>query len=72
MALKKKEAAKEFAEQWGPDHDQAHAKVKQLLTQSPVLQFPDFAPLKQAQEHSSPKQKGEYLMIIAYYSHCFK
>ena len=39
IALTKKEIAK----RWGPEHDQAYVKVKELLTQSPVLQLPDFS-----------------------------
>ena len=43
VALTKKEAAKEVAKGWRPEHDQAYATGKQLLTQAPVLQFPDFS-----------------------------
>ena len=42
VALTKKEAVKKVDKRWGPEHDQACAKVKQLLTKVPVLQFPDF------------------------------
>ena len=42
IALAKKEAGKEVAKRWSPEHDQAYAKVKPLLIQAPVLQFPDF------------------------------
>ena len=37
VALTKKEAVKEVAKRWNSEHDQAYAKVKQLLTQAPVL-----------------------------------
>ena len=43
VALTKKEAAKEVAKRWRPEHDQAYATVKKLLTQAPILQFPDFS-----------------------------
>ena len=43
VTLTKKEAIKEVGQRWGPEHDIAYAKVKQLIVQAPVLQFPDFA-----------------------------
>ena len=67
VALTEKEAAEEVAKRWRPDHDQAYATVKQLLTQTPVRQFSDFSkdfarytltPQKQAQVQSSPSGKA--------------
>ena len=42
VALTKKEAAKEVAKRWRPEHDPAYATMKPLLTQAPVLHLPDF------------------------------
>ena len=36
VGLTKKEAAKEVAKRWRPEHDQVYATVKQSLTQAPV------------------------------------
>ena len=60
VALTKKEATKEVSKRWGPKYDQAFAQVTQLLTEAPVLHFPDFPkilsfmsmPVMQEQEHS--------------------
>ena len=43
VALTKKEAVEQVSKRWGPGHDQAFARVKQLLTEAPVLHFPDFS-----------------------------
>ena len=43
VELTKKENTKSVAKLWGPEHDEAFAKVKKLLTEAPVLQFPDFS-----------------------------
>ncbi|CAB1111964.1 unnamed protein product [Ectocarpus sp. CCAP 1310/34] len=41
--LTKKDAVKSVAKRWGPKHDdEAFAEVKRLLTNAPVLHFPDF------------------------------
>ena len=79
VALTKKEAVKEVAKRWNSEHDQAYAKVKQLLTQAPVLQFPDFS--KDFVIHVDASEagagaflgqhKGDDLVIIAYFSHRF-
>ena len=42
IALAKKEAGKEVAKRWSPEHDQAYAKVKQVLIKAPVLRSPGF------------------------------
>ena len=39
--LTKKESLKSVAKLWGPEHDAAFAKAKKLLTEAPVLRFPD-------------------------------
>ena len=78
VALTKKEAVK-VAKRWNSEHDQAYAKVNQLLTQAPVLQFPDFS--KDFVIHVDASEagagaflgqhKGDDLVIIAYFSHRF-
>ena len=42
VALTRKEAVNEVAKRWSPEHDQAYAKVKQLLTQAPRATVPRF------------------------------
>ena len=79
VALTKKEAVKEVAKRWGLEHDQAYAKVKQLLSQAPLLQFPDssrgFVIHVDASEAGAEailaQHKGEDLVIIAHLSHRF-
>ena len=79
VALTKKEAAKEVAKRWSPEHDQACATVKQLLTQAPVLQFPDFSDDFVIHVDASEvgagafvaQQRGDDLAIIAYFSQRF-
>ena len=79
VALTKKEAAKEVAKRWRPEYDQAYATAKQFLTQAPVLQFPDFskdfAIHVDASESGAgaflAQQKGDDLVIIAYFSQSF-
>ncbi|CAB1106819.1 unnamed protein product [Ectocarpus sp. CCAP 1310/34] len=42
--LTKKDAVKKsVAKRWGPKHDETFAEVKRLLTNPPVLHFPDFS-----------------------------
>ena len=41
--LTKKEATKEVSKRWGPEHDLAFARVKHLITEAPVLHFPDLS-----------------------------
>ena len=81
VALTRKEAVNEVAKRWSPEHDQAYAKVKQLLTQAPVLQFSDFSINRDFVIHVDASKagagaflaqyKGEDLVIIAYFSHRF-
>lgn len=79
VALTKKEAVKEIAKRWNSEHDQAYAKVKQLLTEAPVLQFPDFSKDFVIHVDASEagagaflgQQKGDDLVIIAFFSHRF-
>ena len=62
VALTKKEAAEEVAKRWRPEHDQAYATMKQLLTQAPVLLLKTLrytlTPQKQAQVQFSPSRKA--------------
>ena len=59
----------------GPEHHQAYAKMKQLLTQAPVLQFPDFSRAFVVNVDASEagagtflaQHKGEDLAILAYF-----
>ena len=79
VALTKPEAAKTVAKRWRPEHDQAYATVKQLPTQAPVLQFPDFSKdfaihvdaLEAGAGAFLAQQKGDDLVIIAYFSQRF-
>ena len=79
VALTKEEVAKEVAKRWRPEHDQAYATVKQLLTQAPVFQFldicKDFAIHVDASETATgaflAQQKCDDLVIIAYFSQRF-
>ena len=77
--LTKKEAVKSVAKRWGPEHDKAFAEVKQLLTNAPVLHFPDFS--KEFVVHVDASEtgagaflaqkNGDDLNIIAYFSQHF-
>ena len=79
VALTNKEAAKEVAKRWRSEHGQAYATVKQLLTQAPVLQFPDilktYATYVDASEAGAgaflAQQKADDLVISAYFSQRF-
>ena len=79
VALTKKEAINEISKRWRPEHDQAFARVKQLLTEAPVLHFPDFSkPFVIHVDASNAgagaflaQQNGDDLNIIAYYSQRF-
>ena len=74
--LTKKESVKYVAKRWGPEHDKAFAEVKQLLTNAPVLHFPDFS--KEFVVHVDASEtgagaflaqkNGDDLNIIAYFS----
>ena len=80
VALTKKEAGKEVAKRRRPEHDQAYATVKQLLTQAPVLQYFDvskgFTVQVEASEAGADapiaQQNGDDLEKIAYFSHRFR
>ncbi|CAB1112072.1 unnamed protein product [Ectocarpus sp. CCAP 1310/34] len=77
--LTKKESLKSIAKLWGPEHDAAFAKVKKLLTEAPVLHFPDFS--KEFVIHVDASEtgagaflaqrNGDDLNIIAYFSQRF-
>ena len=77
--LTKKEAVKEVAKRWGREHDQAYAKVKQLLTQASVPQFldisRDFVIHVDASEAGAgaflAQNNGDDSVIMAYFSHRF-
>ena len=79
VALTKKEAGKEVTRRWRPEHDEAYASVKQLLTQAPVLQFPDFSKDFAIHVDASEagagaflaQQKGDDFVITAYFSQRF-
>ena len=78
VALTKKETAKEAAKRWRPEHDQAYATVKHLLTQAPVLQFPDFSQDFAIHVDASEAGAGAFLaqqkggdLVIANYSQRF-
>ena len=60
-ALPKKEAIKVVARRWGPEHDLAYAKVKQLLAQAPVLQFLVFSNDFAIHVDASEAGAGEFL-----------
>ena len=74
--LTKKDAIKEIARRWNPEHDRAFARVKLLLTESPVLRVPDFFKkfiiYVDASEAGAgaflAQQHGDDLSIIAYFS----
>ena len=75
VALTKKEATKEVSKRWRPEHDQAFARVKQLITEAPILHFPDFSKLLNLVIHVDAsnagagafiaQQNGDDLNIIA-------
>ncbi|CAB1114396.1 unnamed protein product [Ectocarpus sp. CCAP 1310/34] len=77
--LTKKDAVKSVAKRWGPKHDEAFAEVKRLLTNAPVLQFPDFS--KEFIFHVDAselgegvflaQQNGDDVNIVAYFSQRF-
>lgn len=77
--LTKKEAMKQVAKRWGPEHDRAFAEVKHRLTQAPVLHFPDFTKEFVVHVDASEagagaflaQQNGDDLNIIAYFSQRF-
>ena len=79
VALTKKEATKEISKRWGLEQDQAFARVKQLLTEAPVLHFPYFSKSFVIHVDASnagagaflAQQDGDDLKIIAYYSQRF-
>ena len=79
VALTKKKATTEVSRRWGPEQDQAFARVKQLLTEAPVLHFPDFSKSFVIHVDASnagagaflASQDGDNLKIIAYYSQRF-
>ena len=79
VELTKKENTKSVAKLWGPEHDEAFAKVKKLLTEAPVLHFPDFSKEFTIHVDASEagagaflaQQNGDDLNIIAYFSQRF-
>ncbi|CAB1116229.1 unnamed protein product [Ectocarpus sp. CCAP 1310/34] len=70
---------KSVAKRWGPKHDEAFAEVKRLVTNAPVLHFPDFS--KEFVIHvDAPEvgagaflaqQNGDDVNIVAYFSQRF-
>ena len=79
VTLTQEEAVEEVAKRWNSEHDRAYATVKQLLTQAPVLQFPDFSKDFAIHVDASEagagaflaQQKGDGLVIIACFSQRF-
>ncbi|CAB1116180.1 unnamed protein product [Ectocarpus sp. CCAP 1310/34] len=72
-------AVKSVAKRWGPKHDEAFAEVKRLLTNAPVLHFPDlsqeFVIHVDASEVGAraflAQQNGDDVNILAYSSQRF-
>ncbi|CAB1101267.1 unnamed protein product [Ectocarpus sp. CCAP 1310/34] len=77
--LTKKDAVKSVAKRWGPKHDEAFAEVKRLLTNAPVLHFPDFSKEFVIHVDASEvgagaflaQQNGDDVNIVAYFSQRF-
>ncbi|CAB1120506.1 unnamed protein product [Ectocarpus sp. CCAP 1310/34] len=77
--LTKKDAVKSVAKRWGPKHDEAFAEVKRLLTNAPVLRFPDFSKEFAIHVDASEvgtgtflaQQNGDDVNIVAYFSQRF-
>lgn len=77
--LTKKEHVKSIAKRWRNEHDEAFATVKRLLTEAPILHFPDFTKDFVVHVDASEagagaflaQQTGTDLNIVAYFSQRF-
>ena len=77
--LTRKQAAKKVSKLWNTEHDEAFEEIKRLMTEAPVLHFPDFTKDFTINVDASERGAGAYVSqrkgddeaIVAYFSQRF-